>query len=254
MRPGRLEMSHLESSSELQFVERLRNRLYKQSYLLRCHSTTNAHPANLPAKKHRQLSIAKMKTVFIFLAFVAIATAHRGNSSPEERACWDAIRTEGGRDEIKGYFDTCIAQQSGLQAIIDTLKPKRPEGDQATGTSSTEGPGGQGGRRGPPGGRDGRHGGRGNPVALLRENGYTSEVAVLLKCVAQEQGYLDASGNFNIQDYKNKLIASVTAAGKQSEVQRGIDNCPTDALTAYDVKEYMRCVISYCATGAAPTN
>ncbi|KAF2363346.1 hypothetical protein FHG87_005905 [Trinorchestia longiramus] len=195
----------------------------------------------------------KMKTAFVLLAaVVAFVSAHRGNSTPEERACRDVLKPSEDKDAMKANVETCIAEQDGLQAIIDGLKPERdgerPEGGRGPGGGRRPGGGRPGGSRG------GRHGGHGgNPIHLLEENGNTEEATALKTCLARLNGHLTSDGSFDVTAFQEELTTNVAGTDQETNVQLGIDNCPTDALTNFDVHEYMKCVMAYCATGAAPT-
>ncbi|KAF2363345.1 hypothetical protein FHG87_005904 [Trinorchestia longiramus] len=164
-----------------------------------------------------------MQTVAVFLvAFVAFVAAHPHSfpKTPEYRVCYEAMKAKVDRNEIKEIVKSCVAEQDGLQETIDGLAV------------------------------EGEHKGKAyHRFMTMPEN--EEQALTLKKCIASKKGYL-VNDQFDADKIKADILAKVAGTEQEANTQLGLDNCPTAPLDSFDMMEYAKCVMAYCATGEAP--
>ncbi|KAF2363344.1 hypothetical protein FHG87_005903 [Trinorchestia longiramus] len=172
-------------------------------------------------------------SVLLLVAFVAFVSAghHMKQKSPEHRACFQVLKTREDKKEIKEMKKRCIAQQDGLQDIIDDLECKNEDlqGDQVRGRK------------------------RKGFYRFMQLEEHANKVLALRKCMVTKFGYVNEDDSFNIAKLKSEVLASVAGSEWEVNTKLGLESCSTDSLKTYDVMQYLKCLVNYCATGT-PTS
>lgn len=152
-----------------------------------------------------------------------------GSSSQSE--CIAALApTEAEAEQLQAAVVTCIAEQDGLQDIIDELG--------APDLDSRRGGGGQPGEKCQ------------DIAALLEANDYTTEASALRECLAREMDLLADDGTVDMEALQTSISDKVSNLTIEANTQLGLDNCAD--VEDFDIVEYLGCIIAYCETGAEP--
>ncbi|XP_018022753.1 uncharacterized protein LOC108678794 [Hyalella azteca] len=183
-----------------------------------------------------------MQSVIALLCLASLALGLPGHSGPrmsaEERSCYKALKAGEDKADMEVKMNACITEQKGLPDIIKSFKD---DGDR------WHGDGMEGGMEG---GDDMK---MLELCQLLDMNGHADMAVALMKCMVTKNGGVKADGSFNIEGLKAELLARVAGSSLEVNTRMGLDACPTDDLLKFNVMAYMKCVTSYCATGAGPT-
>ncbi|XP_047738924.1 uncharacterized protein LOC108672792 [Hyalella azteca] len=161
-------------------------------------------------------------------------------------ACQQLLDPPANRTAQAAVVTTCLANNADIKAIVDAWPSgrKRRSAARELRRGGGHGGGGHGGGGGDCGGR---------VADRLEILGYTEMATRLRKCIATANGYTNADGTFNVAALKAALLTAAAGATQLANIQLGL-SCPTYYLDSYKVRNYVECVINYCATGTGETS